>query len=84
MKITATVVRVPVTGGHSESVNVRLRKDFDLEDVRRLIKHTPGVKLLDEPENNLYPMPYMAKVKMKFLWDEFDAMIQKIMRSICG
>ena len=63
LKITATVVRVPVTGGHSESVNLRLRKDFDLEDVRRLIKHTPGIKLMDEPENNLYPMPYMAEGK---------------------
>ncbi|MBP5341741.1 MAG: aspartate-semialdehyde dehydrogenase [Bacteroidales bacterium] len=49
IQITATVVRVPVVGGHSEAVNVELRKDFDLEEVRRLIAATPGVILYDNP-----------------------------------
>ena len=58
--ITATVVRVPVVGGHSEAVNVELRKDYDLDEVRRLIAATPGVILYDDPAQNLYPMPILA------------------------
>lgn len=58
--ITATVVRVPVVGGHSEAVNVELRKEYDLDDVRRLIADTPGVKLYDDPANNIYPMPILS------------------------
>lgn len=58
--ITATVVRVPVVGGHSEAVNVELRRDFDIEDVRRLIADTPGVILYDNPSRNEYPMPILA------------------------
>lgn len=61
IKITATVVRVPVKGGHSESVNVRLSKDYELNDVRRLIRNTPGVELHDEPAHNIYPMPFYAE-----------------------
>jgi aspartate-semialdehyde dehydrogenase len=63
MAITATVVRVPVKGGHSESINVRMQKDFDLEDVRRLMKHTPGLVVLDDPEQNSYPMPIHSEGK---------------------
>ena len=58
--ITATVVRVPVVGGHSEAVNVELRREYDLDDVRRLIADTPGVKLYDDPANNIYPMPILS------------------------
>lgn len=58
--ITATVVRVPVVGGHSEAVNVELRREYDLDDVRRLIAETPGVKLYDDPTNNIYPMPILS------------------------
>ena len=58
--ITATVVRVPVVGGHSEAVNVELRREYDLDDVRRLIAETPGVKLYDDPANNIYPMPILS------------------------
>ncbi len=61
IKITATVVRVPVKGGHSESINVRLKKEFNLKDIRRLIRNTPGVELHDEPWDNIYPMPYYAE-----------------------
>lgn len=59
--ITATVVRVPVVRCHSESVNVELRKAFDLDEVRQLIATTPGVALFDNPSENLYPMPYYAQ-----------------------
>ena len=58
--ITATVVRVPVVGGHSEAVNAELRRDFDLGDVRRLIGETPGVILYDDPSKNIYPMPVLS------------------------
>ena len=60
IQITATVVRVPVVGGHSEAVNVELCCDYDLDDVRRLIADTPGVILYDDPAKNLYPMPILA------------------------
>ena len=60
IQITATVVRVPVVGGHSEAVNVELRKDYDLDEVRRLIAATPGVKLYDDPGQNIYPMPILS------------------------
>jgi aspartate-semialdehyde dehydrogenase len=58
--VSATVARVPVVGGHSESVNVELRKEYDLDEVRRLIATTPGVVLYDDPSKNLYPMPITA------------------------
>ena len=58
--ITATVVRVPVVGGHSEAVNVELRSDFDINEVRSLIANTPGVKLYDDPSANIYPMPILS------------------------
>ena len=58
--ITATVVRVPVVGGHSEAVNVELRREYDLDDVRRLIATTPGVVLYDDPAHNIYPMPILS------------------------
>ena len=60
IQITATVVRVPVVGGHSEAVNVELRREYDLADVRRLIETTPGVVLYDDPAHNIYPMPITA------------------------
>ena len=60
IQITATVVRVPVVGGHSEAVNVELRRDYDLEEVRTLIANTPDVILYDDPASNKYPMPILA------------------------
>ena len=57
IRVTATTVRIPVIGGHSESVNVEFEKEFDLNDVRKLISETPGVILQDDPANNIYPMP---------------------------
>ena len=61
--VSATVARVPVVGGHSESVNVELKKEYDMEEVRRLIAETPGVVLYDDPAKNLYPMPITAHHK---------------------
>jgi len=59
--ITATAIRIPVLGGHSESINVELRKDFELETIRELLNESPGVVVQDNPETNSYPMPiYVA------------------------
>ncbi|MCP9235606.1 aspartate-semialdehyde dehydrogenase [Lewinella sp. JB7] len=59
--ITATAVRVPVHGGHSESVNVEFERPFTVERVRELLAEVPGVVLQDDPANNVYPMPLLAK-----------------------
>lgn len=61
--VTATAVRVPVVGGHSEAVNVEFATDFDLTEVRRLLAEMPGVVLQDNPETNTYPMPKYAESK---------------------
>jgi aspartate-semialdehyde dehydrogenase len=63
IRVTATAVRVPVTGGHSEAVNVQFAKDFDMRDVRTLLEAAPGVELLDDPANDSYPMPLHAQGK---------------------
>jgi aspartate-semialdehyde dehydrogenase len=62
IKVTATAVRVPVNGGHSESVNVSFKTDYDLNDVKTL-SNTPGLELLDDIANFKYPMPLYAKNK---------------------
>jgi len=59
--VSATTVRVPVRGGHSESVNVEFRTPFDLGEVRGILSHTDGVVLCDDPLSNLYPMPLDAE-----------------------
>ena len=61
--VTATAVRVPTAGGHSESVNVQFENDFDLADVRQIISDTPGVVLQDNTATNTYPMPILAHDK---------------------
>jgi aspartate-semialdehyde dehydrogenase len=58
--VTATVVRIPVVGGHSEAVNIEFEKEYDIEDVRKLIAGFPGVVIYDSPSENKYPMPLMA------------------------
>jgi aspartate-semialdehyde dehydrogenase len=60
IQVTATTVRVPTIGGHSESVNVEFKQDFDLDEVRKILSETPGVVLQDDPANNVYPMPLTA------------------------
>ncbi len=61
--ISATAVRIPTAGGHSESVNVEFETDFDLAEVRSLLNQTPGVIVQDNPETNTYPMPIYANDK---------------------
>jgi aspartate-semialdehyde dehydrogenase len=63
IQVTATAVRVPVMGGHSESVNVEFEKEYELSDVRRLLSETPGVVVQDDPSKNIYPMPRDAEGK---------------------
>lgn len=61
IQVTSTVVRVPVTGGHSEAVNVEFHQDYDLAEVYELLNNMPGVKVLDTPAENVYPMPKYAE-----------------------
>lgn len=61
--LTATAVRVPVQGGHSESVNIEFETEPSLEEIRQIFSATPGVTLLDDPENNSYPMPFYSEGK---------------------
>jgi len=61
--ISATAVRIPTAGGHSESVNVEFESDFELNEVRRILNDTPGVVVQDNPDTNTYPMPVYAHDK---------------------
>lgn len=61
--LTATTVRVPAIGGHSEAVNVEFHTDFDLAEVRQLLSTTPGIVVEDDVQNNVYPMPINAHGK---------------------
>src|SRR5690606_38367772 len=61
--LTATAVRVPVQGGHSESVNIEFKQPFEEAEIRKILHETPGVVLQDNPETNTYPMPFYAERK---------------------
>ena len=61
--ITATAIRIPVVGGHSESINIQLKSEFQLDDIRKLLHESPGIVLQDNPDTNTYPMPIYAKGK---------------------
>lgn len=63
INVTATAVRVPVVGGHSEAVNIEFERDFDLADVRRLLHEQEGITLKDDPTTYSYPMPKYAEGK---------------------
>lgn len=63
IQITATAVRVPVDGGHSEAVNIEFNNPYDLTEVRKLLEQSPGIMVLDDINHNKYPMPLMAKEK---------------------
>ena len=80
IKLAATAVRVPVQGGHSESVNVEFERDFTLEEVRKILSETPGVTLQDRPEFNTYPMPLMAEGKD----DVFVGRLRRDFTTDCG
>ena len=71
--VSPTTVRVPVQGGHSESVNLEFEKDFTLDDVRKLMAETPGVLVQDDPANNVYPMPLFA-------WGKNEVFVGRIRR----
>jgi aspartate-semialdehyde dehydrogenase len=63
IRVTSTTVRVPVKGGHSEAVNVEFEKDYDLDEVRKILASTKGVVVVDEPTQQKYPMPIDAEGK---------------------
>ena len=71
--VSATTVRVPVKGGHSESVNVEFLRPFEVDEARRLMAEMPGVTIQDDPANNLYPMPIYA-------WGKDDVFVGRIRR----
>jgi aspartate-semialdehyde dehydrogenase len=60
IRVSATCVRVPVIGGHSESVNIEFERPFDVDDVREALKNAPGVVVQDDPVHGMYPMPITA------------------------
>ena len=61
--ITATAVRIPVVGGHSESVNVQFENPFEINQIQKTLSQTSGLEILDDPKNNKYPMPIKAEGK---------------------
>jgi len=63
IRVTATTVRIPVMGGHSESINIEFENDFDLAEVREILSAAPGVVVEDDPANAIYPMPLNAHDK---------------------
>jgi aspartate-semialdehyde dehydrogenase len=63
LKITATIARVPVLGGHSESVNIEFENDYKIDDVYDLLQNSSGIIVQDKPGENLYPMPISSKGK---------------------
>lgn len=65
IQITATTVRVPVKYGHAVSANIELEKEFELDDIFTLLKNTDGIEVLDDLDNNIYPMPILAEGKDK-------------------
>jgi aspartate-semialdehyde dehydrogenase len=60
IQVTATVVRIPVVGGHSEAVNIEFEKEYDLDDIRKLLIDFPGIVVFDNPAEHKYPMPILA------------------------
>ncbi len=67
LRITATTVRVPVYNGHSESINLELKKAFDLDELKDLLSQAPGIEVIDNPVDNQYPMPIYANGKDQVL-----------------
>jgi aspartate-semialdehyde dehydrogenase len=67
INVTATAVRVPVVGGHSEAVNIEFETEFEIAEIKNILANTPGIVLQDNPQNYEYPMPKYAMSKMKYL-----------------
>ena len=61
ISVTATAVRVPIEGGHCESVNVSFSEDYSLDEIKQILSKTPGLIVLDDVENDIYPMPIKTK-----------------------
>ena len=61
ISVTATAVRIPIEGGHCESVNVSLLEDYSLDKIKQILNKTPGLIVLDDVENDIYPMPIKTK-----------------------
>ena len=66
--ITATAIRIPVIGGHSESVNIEFESNYDIKKIKSILDETNGVEVVDDPNRNFYPMPINVEEKMKFCW----------------
>lgn len=71
--VSPTTVRIPVKGGHSESINLELGREFDLDEVREILASMPGVTLQDDPSQNIYPMPLYA-------WNRDEVFVGRIRR----
>ncbi len=63
IRVSATAVRIPVMGGHSEAVNIEFENDFDIEEVKNILSKTHGVIVMDDVANHVYPMPSYAHHK---------------------
>ena len=63
IRVTSTTVRIPVMGGHSESVNIEFEEEFDLDEVKKILSSAPGIILVDDPSKQQYPMPKDAHEK---------------------
>jgi aspartate-semialdehyde dehydrogenase len=63
IQLTATTVRIPVMGGHSEAINIEFENDFDMATVKNILANSPGIVLQDDPANLIYPMPLTANDK---------------------
>jgi aspartate-semialdehyde dehydrogenase len=63
IQVTATTVRIPVMGGHSEAINIEFENDFDMATVKNILANSPGIILQDDPANLIYPMPLTANDK---------------------
>ena len=76
INLSATAVRIPVVGGHSESVNLELYNSFEISEIKDLLSNSDGVIVKDNISNNEYPMPFFQKEKTKFLWVESEEIFQ--------
>ena len=63
IQVTATVVRIPVIGGHSESVNIEFEDEINIDEIKKTLASADGIVLMDDPKNSVYPMPYYSKDK---------------------
>jgi aspartate-semialdehyde dehydrogenase len=73
IKVTATAVRIPTIGGHSESVNIEFENEFEIKDIKQILENAPGITILDNPAENKYPMPLLAH-------DQDDVFVGRIRR----